>query len=57
MFRVEMSCVWSDWHVMVSSLTTLVVLSAVYCMHKERERERERGGFACCMHSVLSLRC
>ena len=57
MFRVEMSCVWSDWHVMVSSLTTLVVLSAVYCMHKERERERERGGFVhrCVVPEMLRI--
>ena len=41
MSRVEISRACCDGCVMVRALTTLVVLSAVYSMYKER------GGFVC----------
>ena len=47
--RVEISCVCCDWYVMVRALTTLMVLSAVYSMHKEGERRIGVDLYAACV--------
>ena len=54
MSRVEISRACCDGCVMVRALTTLVVLSAVYSMHKERGE-----GWVCMLCAILcvSLRC